>query len=103
MASKLPKISIITPCYTIVRLKDITELLDSIHIQTYENIEVLIVAERSLELAGSIRSYVEERGYHNTRVLYNQEEWGSYSARNLGIRQAQGDIIAFIDAVREYG
>lgn len=97
MASKLPKISIITPCYTIARLKDITELLDSIHIQTYENIEVLIVAERSPELAGSIRSYVEERGYHNTRVLYNQEEWGSYSARNLGIRQAQGDIIAFID------
>jgi len=97
MASKLPKISIITPCYTIARLKDITELLDSIHIQTYENIEVLIVAERSLELAGSIRSYVEEKGYHNTQVLYNQEEWGSYSARNLGIRQAQGDIIAFID------
>ena len=97
MALKLPKISIITPCYTIARLKDITELLDSIHIQTYENIEVLIVAERSPELAGSIRSYVEERGYHNTRVLYNQEEWGSYSARNLGIRQAQGDIIAFID------
>ena len=97
MSSKLPKISIITPCYTIARLKDITELLDSIHTQTYENIEVLIVAERSLELVGSITSYVEERGYHNTRVLYNQEEWGSYSARNLGIRQAQGDIIAFID------
>lgn len=97
MASKLPKISIITPCYTIARLKDITELLDSIHIQTYENIEVLIVAERSPELAGSIRSYVEEKGYPNIQVLYNEGEWGSYSARNLGIRQAQGDILAFID------
>ncbi len=93
----LAKISIITPCYTTERLKDVTELLDSIQAQSYKNIEVLIVAERSLELANSIRSYVEEKGYPDIQVLYNQDEWGSYSARNLGIEQAQGDIIAFID------
>jgi len=93
----MPKISIITPCYTIERLKDVTELLDSIHAQTYKNIEVLIVAERSPELTNNIRNYVEEKGYFNVQVLYNQEEWGSYSSRNLGIKQAQGDILAFID------
>lgn len=93
----MTKISIITPCYTIARLKDITELLDSIHIQTYENIEVLIVAERSPELANSIRGYVKEKGYPNIQVLYNEGEWGLSSSRNLGIKQAQGDILAFID------
>jgi len=93
----LAQISIITPCYTAERLKDIFELLDSIQVQTYKNIEVLIVAERSLELADSIRRYVGEKSYPNVQVLYNEEEWGSYSSRNLGIRQAQGDILAFID------
>ena len=93
----LGQISIITPCYTTERLKDIIELLDSIQVQTYKNIEVLIVAERSLELAGTIRRYVEEKGYSDVQVLYNEEEWGSYSSRNLGIKQARGDILAFID------
>lgn len=93
------KISIIVPCYTMERLRDVTELLDSVQSQTYRNIETLIVAERSPELASSIRGYVQEKGYSNVQVLYNenQDEWGSYSARNLGIEQAQGDILAFID------
>lgn len=93
----LAKISIIVPCYTMERLRDVTELLDSVQAQTYSNIETLIVAERSPELDSSIRSYVAEKGYLNVQVLYNQAEWGSYSSRNLGIEQAQGDILAFID------
>lgn len=93
----LGKISIITPCYTTKRLKDIAELLDSVQSQTYNNVETLVIAERTPELAGNIRSYVAEKGYPNIQVLYNQDEWGSYSARNLGIEQAQGDILAFVD------
>jgi glycosyltransferase involved in cell wall biosynthesis len=75
----------------------VAELLDSVQSQTYNNVETLVIAERTPELAGNIRSYVTEKGYPNIQVLYNQDEWGSYSARNLGIEQAQGDILAFID------
>ena len=98
-AMTLTKISIIVPCYTMERLRDVTELLDSVKSQTYSNIETLIVAERLPELASSIKGYVQEKGYSNVQVLYNynQDEWGSYSSRNLGIEQAQGDILAFID------
>jgi len=91
------KISIIVPCYTMDRLRDITELLDSVQAQTYKEIETLIVAERSTELASSISDYVQEKGYGKIKVLYNQGDWGSYAARNLGIEQAQGDVLAFID------
>jgi len=91
------KISIIVPCYSLERLGDIYELLDSIDAQTYHNIETLVVAERSPELASSISSYVKEKGYGNIKVLYNEGDWGSYSARNMGIEQAQGDVLAFID------
>lgn len=93
----LAKISIIVPCYSPNRLNDVYELLDSINTQSYRNIETLIVTERSPELASGINSYVKEKGYGNIKVLYNEGDWGSYSARNLGIEQAQGGVLAFID------
>ena len=94
---KLLKISIITTSYTMDRFKDIIELLDSIQEQSYRNIEIIVVAERSPELAENIRNYARKKGYPNILALYNQGEWGLSSARNLGIRQASGDIIAFVD------
>ena len=65
---KQAKISIVIASYTIDRLRDITELLDSIQLQTYPNIETLIVTERSPELADSIRRYIAEKGYPHMQV-----------------------------------
>jgi len=90
-------VSVVTTAYTLDRLKDITELLDSINAQTYSNTETLIVAERLPELADSIKSYIAEKGYSGMRVLFNEGEWGSYPSRNLAIGEAKGDIIAFVD------
>jgi len=86
-----PLVSIITTVYNPERLKDIEELLDSL------NTETLIVAERSVELADSIKKYIAEKGYASMRVLFNEGEWGSYPSRNLAIGQARGDVIAFVD------
>ncbi|MFC1992487.1 glycosyltransferase family 2 protein [Chloroflexota bacterium] len=96
-SSAQPSISIITTSYTEKRLQDLVELLASIHDQTYHNIETLVVTERSLDLHDSIKKHISKSGYDNVHLLYNKGEWGSYSARNLGIEQAQGEIIAFID------
>jgi len=92
-----PKISIIITSYTLDRLKDVMELIDSIQAQTYQNIETSFVAERSRELASTISRYIAEKAYPNVQVLYNEGEWGISSARNLGVEKASGDIIAFID------
>jgi glycosyltransferase involved in cell wall biosynthesis len=92
-----PQISIITTTYTLDRLNDITELLDSIQAQTYKNVETLIVAERSPELADSVRRYIADKGYPHMQVLYNDGEWGASAARNLAIGQAKGDIVALVD------
>ncbi len=93
----MAKISIIVPFYSRQRLGDVKELLDSIQAQQCDNIETLVIAERSPEFVEEINSYVKKKGYKGVRVLFNRGEWGSYSARNLGIEQADGDIIAFID------
>ncbi len=95
--ANLPRISIIISSYTMDRYNDITELLDSIRAQSYRNIETIIVAERSPELVESIKNYTQEKGYPNMVVLYNRGEWGVSSSRNLGIKQARGEIVAFVD------
>ncbi len=60
------RISIITPCYTAERFKDIVELLYSVQDQTYKNIDTLVVAERSPELADSIRKHIMDRDFTPT-------------------------------------
>jgi glucosyl-dolichyl phosphate glucuronosyltransferase len=92
-----PLISIITSCYTLDRLGDINELLDSIAAQTYTNIETLIVTERSRQLSEKIGEYISANGCKGMRVLVNEGEWGASAARNLALDEAGGEIIAFVD------
>ena len=93
----LPKISVVISCYTMDRFSDITKLLDSLQSQSYTNIETIVVTERSPELTENIKSYVHNKNYLNVQVLYNQNEWGASASRNLGAKQASGQIIAFVD------
>ncbi|MFC2067620.1 glycosyltransferase family 2 protein [Chloroflexota bacterium] len=92
-----PIISIITACYTANRLGDLKGLLDSVNQQTFKNIEVLIVAERSRKLANSIQNYLSERSYTCMQVLFNNGPPGICRSRNLAIGRAQGGIIGFAD------
>jgi glycosyltransferase involved in cell wall biosynthesis len=92
-----PLLSIVITSYTIERLKDILELLDSIKAQTYPNIETIFIVERSQELKDRIGTWVQEKGVTSIRVVFNTGEQGLSPARNLGIKHARGDIIAFVD------
>ena len=90
-------LSIIITSYTVNRLKDIFELLDSIKNQTYSNIEIIFVAERSRELYERVKDYAEKNGVSNIKMVFYPTELGISEARNTGVRHARGDIIAFID------
>ena len=92
-----PLLSIIITSYTLERLKDIFELLDSIRAQTYPNIETIFVAERSRGLYERVKTYGEGKAVPNMMVVFNDGELGLSPARNLGIRHTNGDIIAFVD------
>ncbi len=97
MAEENPLLSIVITSYTTERLNDIFELLDSLQSQTYSKMETIFVAERSIELYDRVKVYTEEKGIANTRVLFNHGEPGLSAARNLGIKEAKGEIIAFVD------
>lgn len=97
MKKNQPLISIITTCYTSDRFNDITELLSSIYNQTYDNLETIIVIERSPELFHKVEAYITENHFLNVRTIFNGGEWGLSTSRNLGIENAEGDIVAFVD------
>jgi glycosyltransferase involved in cell wall biosynthesis len=92
-----PLLSIIITAYTTERLNDIYELLKSIKSQTYINTETIFVVERSTELLEKVNSYADEYNIPNLKILFNDGEPGLSAARNVGIKEASGDIIAFVD------
>ena len=92
-----PLLSIIITAYTAERLNDIYDLLKSIKSQTYLNTETIFVVEHSYELLGKVNSYAVELNILHLKVFFNDGEPGLSAARNVGIKAASGDIIAFVD------
>jgi len=95
--NKKPLVSIIITSYTMKRFKDICDLLDSIKEQSYPNLEVIFVAERSRELYEVVKAYAKKRGVPNFKAIFNDGEGGLSASRNLGIKHAEGGIIGFLD------
>ena len=92
-----PLLSVVVTSYTLDRLADIKELLDSLQAQTYGNLEVIFVGEATRDLGQEVAAHGRQRGLTNLRVLFNEGPTGLAPARNVGIAQARGEIIAFID------
>jgi len=91
------RVSIITPAFTIDRINDIKQLLDSVAAQSSQNLEMIIVVEKPPELAKSILQYIREKNYSGITVTCNNGPGSASAARNMGIRLAKGDIFAFVD------
>ena len=87
-------VSIITPCYN--GEKHVAETIGSVLAQTYTEWEMIIVDDGSKDRSAEIiKSYVEK----DSRIkLFHQPNSGSAAARNNGIRRANGQYIALLDA-----
>lgn len=83
--------------YTLERLKDLEELLDSLEVQTYDTVEIVFVGEGSRELCERVSAYEKDKGTENLRIVFNDGSPGLSEARNLGVQHARGDVIAFTD------
>lgn len=87
-------VSIITPVYNGERF--IAETIDSVLCQTYPHWEMIIIDDGSNDRTSFI---VEEYTSKDSRIkLLRQANAGSASARNKGIRFAEGQYIALLDA-----
>lgn len=89
----MPKISIIVPVYNAE--KYLARCIDSILNQTFTDYEVLLVNDGSTDDSLLVcKSYVEK----DSRIkLIDKENGGLSSARNVGLKQASGEYIGFVD------
>lgn len=90
----MSKISVIIPVYN--SQDYLAQCLDSLISQSHKDLELLIIndgsSDGSLDLA---RSYEKK----DTRVrVFDQPNQGVSVARNLGLDQAEGDWVSFVDA-----
>lgn len=91
-----PTVSIITPCYNSQHC--LSETIDSVLSQTYDNWEMIIVDDCSTDESAQIISQYMAR---DSRIRYFKTEVASGSPatpRNMGIDNATGEYIAFLDA-----
>lgn len=87
-------ISVIVPVYNTEEY--LARCVNSLLTQTCANLEILLVDDGSTDGSGAIcDSFAEADG--RVRVLH-KENGGSSSARNLGIAEAKGEYIGFVDS-----
>lgn len=89
------KISIIVPVYNVENY--LAKCLDSLVNQTYQNIEILVVDDGSTDDSGKIISDFSGKFPEKIRSFY-KENGGLSDARNVGIDNATGDYIGFVDS-----
>lgn len=87
-------ISVVIPVYNVE--KYISACLKSVIVQTYEDIEIIIVNDGSTDNSLNI---CEEFAKADKRIkIITQENGGISAARNTGIKYACGEYITFIDS-----
>ena len=87
------KVSVIICCYTLERFNDIHEAVDSVMSQTLEPHELIIAVDHNVELLEKLKEVLPL----NIKIILNEGVKGLSETRNVGIRNATGDIVAFID------
>lgn len=89
-----PKISIIVPVYNVE--KNLKKCIDSLINQDFKDIEIILVNDGSTDNSLSI---CEQYKLKDDRIrLFNKENGGVSSARNIGIQQSRGEFIGFVDS-----
>ena len=90
------KISVIIPCYN--REKTILKCIESVLNQTKQVYEIIISDDCSTDNLKELISNTDDK----VRYVGLDKNSGAQAARNLGIKSAQGDWVAFLDSDDEW-
>ena len=94
MNETTPKISVIVPVYKAEAY--LHRCVDSILAQTFWDFEVLLVDDGSPDKSGEI---CDEYARKDKRVrVFHKENGGVSSARNIGLDNAKGEYVCFVDS-----
>ena len=87
-----PQISVVVPTHNRAHL--IERAIKSILAQTYQNLEIIILDDRSTD---NIAEVVAGFGDQRIKFVRNKENLGGGGSRNVGIRASKSEYVAFLD------
>ena len=94
MDNQGPKISVIVPVYNVEQY--LPRCIDSILAQTFTDFELLLIDDGSTDKSGDI---CDEYARKDPRIrVFHKPNGGVSSARNMGLDNAKGEWIAFVDS-----
>lgn len=88
---KQPLVSVIIPNYNYAHY--LPETLDSVLAQTYPGVEIIVVDDGSRDDSTTVI-----RSYGDRVRLIEQKNQGVSAARNRGVQESSGELVAFLDA-----
>src|SRR5215204_4807622 len=86
-----PLVSVIIPNYNYAQY--LTQTLDSVLSQTYPHVEIIVVDDGSTDGSQEVL-----RNYTDRVTWFQQRREGVSVARNRGVQESHGQLIAFLDA-----
>ena len=91
------KVSVVIPTYK--RSDTLVRAIKSVAIQTYKNIEILVVDDNEPgdEYSQKVAALINSLNYDNLILVTQEHHINGAAARNAGIRRAVGEYIAFLD------
>ncbi|MGB8816667.1 MAG: glycosyltransferase family 2 protein [Rhizobiaceae bacterium] len=92
MTNSTPKASVIVCAYSDDRWQQLCDAIDSLKGQDWPNREIIVVIDHNPGLLAGIAAR-----YPDVRTMSNEGPRGLSGARNTGVRNAGGFIIAFLD------
>jgi Glycosyl transferase family 2 len=95
------RVSVIIPLFD--KEPYVRRALDSVAAQTFDDFEVVVVDDGSNDAgARVVESFIEESVVGQRVRLVRQANAGPGAARNRGLREARGELVAFLDADDEW-
>jgi glycosyltransferase involved in cell wall biosynthesis len=87
-----PRVSVVIPAYNAAAT--IGQALDSVFAQTFQDFEIVVVDDGSTDSTSEVLAAYRDR----VRILTKVNEGKPATTRNLGVRAARGELVAFLDA-----
>ena len=91
-------VSIISPCYN--GEKYVSRFLDSVLSQTYNNIELIVINDGSIDKTLEILESYKEKFFRRSYayIIINQDNAGQSAAINRGLKVFSGDYLCWVDS-----
>lgn len=92
-------VSVIIPTYN--RAKVTFRAINSVLVQTYSNLEIILVDDHSDDW-DELSSHLDKINDARLHSVRHEKNLGGSAARNTGIKNAKGDFVAFLDSDDEW-